>query len=364
MHVAGDQPGARGAPSAPAVSAIAPLAHHARSSAYRSVVPIDVIDAGAFSRALRDAEWLEAPVTDSISPLTAVDLEDDFGVDVPSTAPRLFVGIRRDDRATAPSLDVRTLDVVVSSDDELNALAGACEQHPRAVIALAQLLRATEHLDVGSALVAESFAYSMLLTGEDFRRWQGARPRREHRTAATPLHVDDDGETLTITLNRPEVHNAYDAALRDALVDVLRAACAMEPSRAVALRGNGPSFCSGGDLSEFGTSDDAVRAHVVRVARAPGMLLHQLRGRTAAHVHGSCIGAGTELAAFCTHVTAHPDTTFQLPEISMGLVPGAGGTVSVPRRIGRQRACWFAVSGAAITAPVAQCWGLVDAVVS
>jgi Enoyl-CoA hydratase/isomerase len=320
-------------------------------------VPTDVIAAAAFARAVRDPEWLEAPLTDAISPLTAIDLEDDLTVDVPRAASRLFVGVRRVDHAAAPSLDA-----VVSSDEELHALSDACEQSPRAVIALAQLLRSTEHLDVGSALLAESFAYSTLLTGEEFQRWQRARPVGAHRAAATPLHIEDDGATLTVTLNRPEVRNAYDAAMRDALVDVLRSACAMEPSRAVALRGNGASFCSGGDLTEFGTSDDAARAHLVRVARAPGMLLHQLRGRTTAYVHGACVGAGTELPAFCTHVSAHPDTTFRLPEIAMGLVPGAGGTVSVSRRIGRQRTCLFAVTGTALTAPVARCWGLVDGV--
>jgi enoyl-CoA hydratase/carnithine racemase len=59
---------------------------------------------------------------------------------------------------------------------------------------------------------------------------------------------------------------------------------------------------------------------------------------------------------------ARPDATFRLPEIAMGLVPGAGGTVSLPRRIGRERTAWLALSGQAIDAPTALDWGLVDTI--
>jgi enoyl-CoA hydratase len=79
-------------------------------------------------------------------------------------------------------------------------------------------------------------------------------------------------------------------------------------------------------------------------------------------VHGACIGAGVELPSFAGHVVAAPDAFFQLPELSMGLVPGAGGTVSLTRRIGRYRTAYLALSGARIDAPTAARWGLVDAV--
>ncbi len=131
--------------------------------------------------------------------------------------------------------------------------------------------------------------------------------------------------------------------------------------RRFALRGNGPSFCSGGDLNEFGTSDDLPRAHLIRAARAPGVLLHNLASRASAQVHGARIGAGIELPAFCAHVTAHREAIFQLPEVAMGLIPGAGGTVSIPRRIGRQRTVLLAATGRALDAPTARDWGLVDA---
>jgi len=157
------------------------------------------------------------------------------------------------------------------------------------------------------------------------------------------------------------VRNAYDAAMRDELVQALSLAL-MDPSiERVVLRGNGPSFCSGGDLRDFGTSDDLVRAHAIRVARHPGVLLHQLADRTEVHVHGACVGAGVELPAFGGRVVASPDAWFRLPELAMGLIPGAGGTVSLPRRIGVGRTLLLALSGIDLRAQDALRWGLVDA---
>jgi enoyl-CoA hydratase/carnithine racemase len=130
----------------------------------------------------------------------------------------------------------------------------------------------------------------------------------------------------------------------------------------VVVRGNGPAFCSGGDLRDFGTSTDLVRAHAVRTTRHPGALLHALADRVEVQVHGACVGAGVELPAFAGRVIARADTVFQLPEVAMGTIPGAGGTVSLPRRIGPQRTLLLALSGLPLTAGDALRWGLVDEV--
>ena len=116
------------------------------------------------------------------------------------------------------------------------------------------------------------------------------------------------------------------AAMRDALVEALEVALA-DPGLQVRLRGAGRSFCSGGDLDEFGTAPDPVTAHEVRVEQSVGRRLHQLGDRLTVEVHGACVGAGTELAAFGARVVASGFTFFRLPEVSMGLIPGAGGTV-------------------------------------
>lgn len=100
------------------------------------------------------------------------------------------------------------------------------------------------------------------------------------------------------------------------------------------VAGAGPSFCSGGDLDEFGTAPELVTAHFVRARHGAGGLLHRLAARAEVRVHGSCVGASIELLAFAGRVVAAPGTTFRLREAAMGLMPGAGGTVSIPRRIG------------------------------
>ncbi|HVT34396.1 MAG TPA: enoyl-CoA hydratase/isomerase family protein, partial [Nevskiaceae bacterium] len=76
----------------------------------------------------------------------------------------------------------------------------------------------------------------------------------------------------------------------------------------------------------------------------------------------ACIGSGAEFPAFAAHVTASEDAWFQLPELDFGLIPGAGGTVSIARRVGRQRTAWLVLSGKRIDAQRALDWGLVDRV--
>ena len=175
--------------------------------------------------------------------------------------------------------------------------------------------------------------------------------------------VERDGPRLSITLNRPEVHNAYNAAMRDALCDALAIAVADDSIGEVQMLGAGPSFCSGGDLAEFGTFSDPVSAHLIRTTNSPALLLGCLADRVTAHMHGSCVGSGIELPAFAATVLADPASTFRLPEVAMGLIPGAGGTVSIPRRIGRMRTGWLALSGRPIDAATALAWGLVDRLV-
>jgi enoyl-CoA hydratase/carnithine racemase len=77
-------------------------------------------------------------------------------------------------------------------------------------------------------------------------------------------------------------------------------------------------------------------------------------------VHGACIGAGVELPAFAHRVTAAANSHFQLPELKMGLLPGAGGCVSLSRRIGRHRTALLCLTGRRINAATALAWGLVD----
>jgi enoyl-CoA hydratase/carnithine racemase len=148
--------------------------------------------------------------------------------------------------------------------------------------------------------------------------------------------------------------------MRDALCESLALAIQDASVRRIVLHGAGASFCSGGDLDEFGTLPDPATAHAIRSTRSPAALLARVAERAVAHVHGACVGAGAELPAFCARVMADPGAFFELPEVSLGLVPGAGGTVSLPRRIGRQRTAWLALTGRRLPAEEARAWGLVD----
>jgi len=247
---------------------------------------------------------------------------------------------------------------------ELDRLVTAVDDSPAASVALVQLLRVGEPLSAADAVVAESWVYSLLQAGTHHRRWLQARADRPRkpRPERPVVIVERDGAVLSLTLDRPEVRNAYGTRTRDELVAALQLAAVDESVEIVEIRGNGPAFCSGGDLDEFGTAGDAAAAHVVRTTRNAGVRLAHLADRTHAFVHGPCVGAGVELPAFASRVTARSDATFLLPEVAMGLVPGAGGTASIPRRIGRHRTAHLALSGRALAAATALEWGLVDVI--
>ena len=244
----------------------------------------------------------------------------------------------------------------------LDEIAGCVEASPIAAVTLAQLLRLSEHATVRDALVAESLAYATLQSGPTFQRWLAARQSQTPAPSSPSVRADRDGDRLDIVLDRPDRHNAFSAAMRDELVTVLRVAATDPSITNVTLRGEGPSFSAGGDLDEFGAVPDAATGHLVRSVRSPAWWMHQLAATVRVHVHGACIGAGIELPAFSNHVVAHPDAFFQLPEVSMGLIPGAGGTASISRRIGRQRTAWLAITSARIDSDRALDWELVDQV--
>ncbi len=204
----------------------------------------------------------------------------------------------------------------------------------------------------------------MLQAGPEFAAWRAAAIRTPAAAEVGPtVAVERNDDTLTITLDRPARHNAISSRLRDELCEALAVAVTDDSIRSVRLRGNGPSFCSGGDLAEFGFGTDPATAHVTRLAQSPARLLYLLRDRLTAEIHGSTLGGGIEMAAFAGRVIARSDTTIGLPEVGLGLIPGAGGTVSVTRRIGRQRTAALALTDRRIDAVTAKSWGLVETVV-
>ncbi|MCZ6887210.1 MAG: enoyl-CoA hydratase/isomerase family protein [Gammaproteobacteria bacterium] len=287
-------------------------------------------------------------------PYLIVEVDDDsssFGY-----APSCPV-IAISDRA-APAI----ADVVVSNETDAVAVAEAVSRNPIAAMVLVRLLRHNENVDAYDGLFAESLAYSTLQHGAEFESWLNERKPREPvpEPDEPPVLLAREGNVLRVTLNRPTKRNAFSGAMRDALCEALQLLADDRGIVRAILDGAGVCFSAVGDLDEFGEARDAGRAHASRVTRSAGALVHKLRERIVVHLHGACIGAGIELPAFAGHVTARPDAFFQLPEVSFGLVPGAGGTVSILPRIGRHRLAYMALTASRIDAVTALEWGLVD----
>jgi enoyl-CoA hydratase/carnithine racemase len=260
----------------------------------------------------------------------------------------------------------RRVVTVDSVPETLTKLRTRCEHWPHASSVCDDVLRAVR--PDGPALasvVTESLAYSTLQSGPEFARWLEERGPARMPETADPVQAERDGDTLQIRFNRPQRHNAFSTDARAALLEALTVA-QLDPSvTGIVLSGNGPSFCSGGDLAEFGTFTDPASAHLARTRHSPALALDALTARLGrscrAEVHGRVLGSGLEMAAFCGWVQAHGDSLFGLPELSLGLIPGAGGTVSITRRIGRWRTAYLVLTGCIIGTDTALDWGLVDA---
>ena len=325
-----------------------------------------------------DVDWIDADRWSALGdcPADVIDLADP-AAGTRATALRDRTGaviIGCDDRGQCPVVSPALFDILlttardapqpwVSCDDirsVANRLAGLIGANPVATTTLARLMRVGAELPFDDALMLESIAYSMLLGGAEFRRWRAATPVRGDRTATGAfVKIAREGDRLTLMLDRVEARNAVCAAMRNQLHEALAAALD-DPSRPeVMITGNGPSFSAGGDLDEFGTAQDIAEAHAIRMLRYPVRLIHRLGPKASVRLQGACIGAGIEMSAAAAIRIAAPDAFFQLPETRMGLIPGAGGTVSIPRRIGRHRACFMAIGCDRISASRGLEWGLV-----
>jgi hypothetical protein len=320
----------------------------------------DAIGIGDLVEALREPLRREE-LLDRDSPLLVVDLGH-AEVDVAgapgdiAALPVVVVGIG-DGSVNSSLLDL--VDVVVADADALSSVERGVRDNPIASTALGLLLRGSEGRSIDDGLVAESAVYSMLQAGPEFASWRSGRAARVISDGSSTVRMERVDDVFRISLDRPARHNALNTRMRDELYEAFLVAAA-DPSLAVVLEGLGPSFCSGGDLDEFGSRVDPASAHVIRLRRSVGRLIASIAERVTATVHGACIGSGIELPAFAGRVVARHDARFALPEIALGLVPGAGGTVSLPRRIGRQRTAYLALTGSTIDAETALEWRLVD----
>ena len=272
----------------------------------------------------------------------------------PGRCPIIALGSEEDIDPAAP-IDM------VCSEEQIDFVINSVKEQPEASTIACQVLRANALSDSSQGLLVESLAYSVLLESDSFQSWlknrESARGNSRHDANVI---IEREDNTLSIILDRPKRHNAYSEELKDKFCDALQLPVADSSIAQVIISGKGPSFCSGGDLDEFGSVSNASSSHISRLTRSAGSLLSKIRDKTHFRVHGACIGAGIELTAFSSSISAHEESFFQLPEVSMGLIPGAGGTVSITKRIGRWRTAYMAITGSRIDSQTALEWGLVD----
>ena len=269
----------------------------------------------------------------------------------------------------APDIEA-ACDVVLDDVKLAERICHNIAQTPMAALVLVQQLRLSENLPIDQALHAESFAYASLQKSALFLERLEQIARVEPLAEDGPvllLQTDRDSttqkEVLSLTLNRPANLNAINTELRDALSEAFEMARHNDAISEVILSAQGKSFSIGGALHEFGEAPDALMAHMIRTYRLPAQYLVRLNKPLRVHIDGAAIGAGIEMAAFAQHLTATEKAWFQLPELKYGLIPGAGGTVSVLQRIGRHKTALMALSMKKISAQMAYEWGLVDALV-
>ena len=172
------------------------------------------------------------------------------------------------------------------------------------------------------------------------------------------------GPVAVVSLNRPEVLNAYNVAMRDALFEALQAVRDDPDVGAVVLCGNGPAFSTGGDVAEFGSAPSPVVARDVRWRRDVWGLLHTLPKPAIAAVHGYAVGGGFDMALLCDLCIAAEDARFCYPETRLAMIPGVAGTQTTPRLLGTGRALDLVLTGRWLTATKALELGIVARVVA
>lgn len=181
----------------------------------------------------------------------------------------------------------------------------------------------------------------------------------------SPVLFEKDADGIAwLTLNRPDVLNAMNMAVRDELWSYMQAVRDDPDVRVVVFRGAGErAFSAGADISEFGTAPSYVDARRARQERDVWGAMLSIRKPLVASIHGFAYGAGCELSLLCDIRIAAEDAMFALPEVSLGYIPSAGGTQTLPRFVPPGVAREMIYGGAPVGAERALRIGLVQRVV-
>ncbi|HWD04097.1 MAG TPA: enoyl-CoA hydratase/isomerase family protein [Amycolatopsis sp.] len=178
-------------------------------------------------------------------------------------------------------------------------------------------------------------------------------------TSAEVVHVENNGQVAVITIDRPDKYNAIDKAVAVGLIDALASAADDPRARAVVLTGTGRAFAAGADVRLYA---DASPAEFDEFTALCNTLCDRIAGSpvpVVAAVNGLALGGGFELVLSCDVVVAEPEAAFGLPEVSLGLLPGWGGTQRLTWLVGPNRARWLIMSGERLDARTAHRLGIV-----
>src|SRR5471032_3111940 len=176
-------------------------------------------------------------------------------------------------------------------------------------------------------------------------------------TAINPVtDLTNDGDIAVVTLNSPPV-NALSANVRDGLYQGFKAAIADPSVKAIVLICEGRTFIAGADISEFGGAQKGASLFDVQA------MMEDSPKPVVAAIHGTALGGGLEVALCAHYRVAVPSARCGLPEVNLGLLPGAGGTQRLPRIVGVEKALEMVTSGRHVPAKQALAVGLVDEIV-
>lgn len=168
------------------------------------------------------------------------------------------------------------------------------------------------------------------------------------------VRLERDGDIAVIVIDNPPI-NAGSAAVREGLMAAIAAVESDASLRGAVLIGSGNTFIAGSDLREFG--QPLAEPQLPAVIRA----IEDCGKPVVAALHGAALGGGFERALGCDARVAAPGTVVGLPEVTLGIIPGAGGTQRLPRVVGIPRAIGMVCSGERVSSSPAQAAGLIDA---
>ena len=191
------------------------------------------------------------------------------------------------------------------------------------------------------------------------------------RPATERIDIEQRGDVAIIALNRPEVRNAIDDALRGELMSAIDWVSQDDSVRALVLTGRGKAFCAGGDISAMKQRLAAPAGRVAingwrrqRRTHHAVTMLHELSKPTVAAVNGAAAGLGCDLALCCDFVIASDQALFTMSYVLRGLIPDGGGLYFLPRRVGLARAKDLIFSGRRVEAAEALEIGMIEEVTS